>query len=344
MSKGQPHILVFPFPAQGHLLPLLDLTHQLSLRNLTITILVTPKNLSSLNQLLSLHPNNIQTLILPFPPHPNLPPGVENARDVGNHGHIPIINALSNLQEHIIQWFHSHPNPPIAIVSDFFLGWTLRLAHRINIPRISFFSSGAFSCSLLQYCWNNLNDVRGLPVVCFEDFPNSPSFKEQHLPTIFRRYVMGGNDPELQMVKDGMIANIESWGGIFNSFDELDGQYFDYLRTTIGLRRVYGVGPLSLIGVSESSKRVDPNIDSGSGSEILGWLDGCSDGSVLYVCFGRGDGVPDSAELGKVIAETMSLDAPQRLKVKEVRDKAFAAVNEGGSSCTGAHVIPQKDI
>ncbi|GLT66447.1 hypothetical protein SLA2020_388120 [Shorea laevis] len=146
------HILVFPYPAQGHMLSLLDLTHQLCLRGLTITVLVTPKNLPTLSPLLSTHPS-IQTLVLPLPPHPKLPQGVENVRDIGNAGNRPIIAALRQLHDPIIRWFHSHPSPPVAIVSDFFLGWTLRLAHQLRIPRIAFFSSGAFLASVSDHCW-----------------------------------------------------------------------------------------------------------------------------------------------------------------------------------------------
>lgn len=55
-------------------------------------------------------------------------------------------------------------------------------------------------------------------------------------------------------------------------------------------------------------------------------------GVAVKVCEGD-DGVPDSAELGKVIDESMTdVEGPQRAKVKELRDKAFAAVSAGGSS------------
>ncbi|KAH7516153.1 hypothetical protein FEM48_Zijuj10G0105000 [Ziziphus jujuba var. spinosa] len=324
-SNGKPHILVFPFPAQGHLPPLLDLTHQLSLKDLTITILITPKNLPSLTPLLSLHPN-IQTLILPFPSHPKVPPGVENVKDLGNHGTVPVICAMANLQEPIIQWFESHPNPPVAILSDFFLGWTLQLAKRIKVPRFTFFSSGAFLSCILHYCWRNPGTYLGRPVVDFPDLPNSPSFREDNLPSTFRRYTE--SDPEMQIMRNGMIANTESSGVVFNSFDALEGVYFHHLRTRIGLPRVYGVGPLSLLGVAaHSSNRVNPNDNSGLGSETL-----VEDmGVAVKVCEGA-DGVPDSAELAKAIAESMSLDAPQKVKAKELKEKALEAVKEGGSS------------
>ncbi|KAL7161100.1 hypothetical protein ACSBR2_041701 [Camellia fascicularis] len=65
----------------GHKMPLWDLTNQLAIHGLTIIILVTPKNLSILNPLLSKHPS-IKTLVLPFPVHPSLPTGAENVKDL----------------------------------------------------------------------------------------------------------------------------------------------------------------------------------------------------------------------------------------------------------------------
>ncbi|KAM1679334.1 hypothetical protein ACFXTN_035900 [Malus domestica] len=85
-SSTKPHVLVFPYPAQGHMIPLIDLTHQLVNRGLTVTVLVTPKNLPLLDPLLSssssqnANPNPIQTLVSPFPPHPPSPPASRTSR------------------------------------------------------------------------------------------------------------------------------------------------------------------------------------------------------------------------------------------------------------------------
>ncbi|RVW87800.1 UDP-glycosyltransferase 89A2 [Vitis vinifera] len=123
-ARSPVHILVFPYLAQGHMLPLLDLAHQLVLANpnLTLTLVVTPKNPPFLNHLLSAHPSRIKTLILEFPHHPSLPPGIENVKDIGNHGNVAIINALAKPHNPILHWFNSHASPPVAIISDFFLG------------------------------------------------------------------------------------------------------------------------------------------------------------------------------------------------------------------------------
>ncbi|XAR65329.1 hypothetical protein NMG60_11009414 [Bertholletia excelsa] len=279
-SGREVHVLIFPYPAQGHMLPMLDLTHQLAIRGLTLTVLVTPKNLPTLNPLLSTHPS-IQTLVLPFPHYPSLPTDVENVRDIGNAGNVPIMNALAKLRDPIIQWFASHPSPPVVLISDFFLGWTLNMANQLGIPRIVFYSSGAFLTAVSNFLWHNINTVRSLSVVEFPDLPRSPSFPAEHLPSIFRLY--RESDPDRQILKDGMLANFSSWGSVFNSFDAAEGEYLDHLRKT-GQRRVWGVGPLSLAGGIESMDRVNPEKELGEG--ILPWLDGCPDRSVLYVCFG----------------------------------------------------------
>ncbi|XVF08880.1 hypothetical protein REPUB_Repub07fG0042400 [Reevesia pubescens] len=172
------HVLVFPFPAQGHLIPLLDLTHHLAATtDLTITILVTPKNLHFLTQLLSSHPH-IQTLVLPFPPHPSIHPDVENVKDIPQHCLTSFIHNLGQLYHPLLSWFESHPSPPSVIVSDMFLGWTQRLASRLGVKRIVFSPSGAMALSVLYSLWMDLpklddpNDQTA--VVSFDKIPNSP--------------------------------------------------------------------------------------------------------------------------------------------------------------------------
>ncbi|XVF85727.1 hypothetical protein PTKIN_Ptkin17bG0140600 [Pterospermum kingtungense] len=282
-NSGCPHILVFPYPAQGHMLPLLDLTHHLSLHGLTITILITPKNLPYLSSLLSSHPSSITPLVLPFPSHPSIPAGVENVKDLGHSGNLLIMTSLSKLHDPLLHWFNSHPTPPIAIISDFFLGWTQHLAHHLNIPRLTFFPSGAFLASIDDYLWNNLEKFKPLDEVELSPLPGSHVFKAHHLPSLFRLYQK--SDPNWELVKDTKLANTKSWGYVFNSFEALEGEYMDYLKNKSGHDRIFGVGPLSLAGPDSSGRG---NLSSGSelNDRVLTWLDGYPDGSVVYVCFG----------------------------------------------------------
>ncbi|GAB2254516.1 hypothetical protein Droror1_Dr00022325 [Drosera rotundifolia] len=276
------HVLVFPYPAQGHMIPLLDLTHHLAQKGLTITVLVTPKNLSILAPLLASNPS-IQTLVLPFPGHPSLPPGVEHLKDIGNRGNLGIMAALSKLHQPIKEWIKEHTSPPKAILSDFFLGWTTELATEVSIPRIVFFSSGCFFACINSHLWLNRATLVGLPVVEFPDLPRSPSLIEAHLPSQFIK--VKASDPQSENIRKGILGNLASWGCVFNSFHALEGDYLDHMKNKYFVQgRVYGLGPLNLMGGPMHSRPSETVSDARH--EVLDWLDDRPDGSVLYVSFG----------------------------------------------------------
>ncbi|XP_077227051.1 uncharacterized protein LOC143860348 [Tasmannia lanceolata] len=281
------HILVFPFPAQGHIIPLLDLTHHLaSKQGLSITILITPKNLPILTPLLSKFPS-VQTLLLPFPNYPSFPQGVENFKDLPPATHpFTFLRALAQLYNPILDWFRTHPSPPVAILCDFFLGWTQHLAHEIGIPRIVFYPSGAFAVSILNSLFLRKGPLDPTSIVPFPDIPNSPSFPYKHLPGSYRVCKEQEGQPDAEFVREGILANISSWGSVFNTFDSLEGAYLEHVTKVSGQHeRVWAVGPLLSPGGG-----LGP-VDRGGASsvpvaDVLTWLDGCPEQSVVYVCFG----------------------------------------------------------
>ncbi|KAL0340432.1 UNVERIFIED_CONTAM: UDP-glycosyltransferase 89B2 [Sesamum radiatum] len=248
MSESGSHILIFPYPAQGHMIPLLDFTHQLAARDLTITIVVTPKNLPQLSPLLSTHPHSITPLVLPLPEHPAIPAGVENTVDLPANGFLSMMCALADLHNPIVHWFRNHPSPPSAIVSDMF---------REN--------------------YGDDNEMVGFPRV-----PSSPFYPWWQLSPVFRSYVKG--DPNSEFIRDSFLANGSSYGLVFNSFGGLEGAYLEYLKKELGHDRVWSIGPVlppDDVGPNERGRSSSTSI-----SEILSWLDTCQDHSVVYVCFG----------------------------------------------------------
>ncbi|KAI7741218.1 hypothetical protein M8C21_008112 [Ambrosia artemisiifolia] len=278
----KPHILVFPYPAQGHMLSLLDLTHQLALRNIFITILITPKNLQTISPLLSTHPTNITTLILPLPNHPSIPQGIENVKDLPISAFKNMMVALGGLYDPVFKWFCNHSNPPVAIISDFFLGWTHRLACELGIRRYTFSPSGAFAISVIYSLWKyerkrvNLEDDN--EVIKFSKIPNSPEYPWWQVSVVYRSYEEG--DEESEFIKEGFLGDIASWGLVINSFSELERVYFEYLKEELGHDRVFAVGPL-LPPEVKTSNRGGP-----TSGDVLSWLDTCGDTIVVYVCFG----------------------------------------------------------
>ncbi|KAE8722582.1 UDP-Glycosyltransferase superfamily protein [Hibiscus syriacus] len=244
---GGVHICVIPFPACGHILPLMDLTHQLLLRGLKVTIMVTPKNLCYLNPLLLLHSPNVQPLVFPFPSHPSLPRDVEQMQDLPISFLPHIVEALGKLQQPLHQWFRakrSGKSPPVAIFSDILLApWTVNLAMDLDIPNICFVP---FNVAAV-YFWLG-----------------KPSFL-------------------LPFYREAFGASMESKGFVFNSFKDLEGQKMGLVeKKFVRHGRVWGVGPLPPVNergaITSTSTR--PN-------EVLAWLDSCEvDDSVVFIGFG----------------------------------------------------------
>ncbi|XP_050257502.1 UDP-glycosyltransferase 89B2-like [Quercus robur] len=273
------HILAYAYPASGHIIPLLDLTHQLLRRGLTVTVVVIPTNLPLLQPLLSLHPSTLHPLVLPAPEPPTPSWKSRMAKD----------QAMRDLHHpFLLNWFHSHISPPIAIISDFFLGWTYHLAKQLGLPRVVFSPSGAFGLSVLFSLWRDLpknEDPEDMNFqVLLPKIPNSQIYPWRQLPNQYKNCKEG--DPDWEFSKNNMLDNFASWGLVVNSFTELERVYLDHLRTELGHDRVWAVGPLlPLVDdvVGSSSRGGSSSIPC---EQVMAWLNSRNDNSVVYVCFG----------------------------------------------------------
>ncbi|OMO69966.1 UDP-glucuronosyl/UDP-glucosyltransferase [Corchorus olitorius] len=283
MANAGVHLLVYPFPGAGHIIPFLDLTHRLLNRGLTVTVLVTPNNLHLLDQLLSRHASSsLHPLVLPAPDPP------------AKFGLIPRMRALRELHYPLLlHWFHSHASPPVTIISDFFLGWTLSLASELGVPRFVFSPSGAFSISLnFLMCREppRIDDPDDVDhIVSFPGLPNSPEFP-CHQITLMYRYLKDG-DPEKEYYRDNWFANLKSWGFVLNTCSHLESIYIDHIKKEMGHDRVWAVGPLMVPDEDgDGDGAMDLRNRGGSSSvpcqELMAWLDAREYGSVVYVSFG----------------------------------------------------------
>ncbi|RDX79839.1 UDP-glycosyltransferase 89B1, partial [Mucuna pruriens] len=270
MSTAKSHVLAYPFPSSGHTIPFLDLAKALVSRGVQVTLLVTPDNQHIV-------PTHIQTLLLPK---------IQTQRAVVaivtfmRHHHYPVI----------VDWAQAQSTPPSAIISDFFLGWTLLLARDLHVPRLNFFSSGAFSSSVFHSLWRDLpeNDNPEDPnsVISFPNLPNSPVYPWCHMSELFLESERGG--PAWESHIENSLFNNNSWGVIFNTFTELERVYLDHMKKELGHNRVWAVGPvLPLPKGSISTEPEERGVSSTvSPHDIIEWLDSRADGSVIFVCFG----------------------------------------------------------
>ncbi|XAR63847.1 hypothetical protein NMG60_11023965 [Bertholletia excelsa] len=273
------HILVYPFPSPGHIIPLLDLTHLLLTRGMNVTFLVIPNDLPLLKPLLFAHPSTSFRPLLLSPPEP---------ASFSQLGLVSKIRRTAELYNPLLHWFKTHPSPPVAILSDFFLGWSQQLAEDLGVPRVVFWASGAFTASISSSLWRNLprNDEPGNDsfLIKFPEIPNSPVYPWWQITRHCRNFKKG--DADYEFFREGMLANTQSWGVVFNSFTELERVYIDHVKKEMGHNRVWAVGPL----LPQSDDPVGPANRGGSSAvateNLMAWLESKADETVVYVCFG----------------------------------------------------------
>ncbi|XP_047333054.1 UDP-glycosyltransferase 89B2-like [Impatiens glandulifera] len=258
------HIIVFSYPAPGHISPHINFSRLLISRGLKVTVILTP----SYRQMLD-PSDSINLLVLP----------VNDSPVTADFPFFTKMRGLRELHNPIVDWFKVQKSPPIAIVSDAFLGWTHHLADQLSIPRLAFYTSGV-SDSLVSYLlWRDMPEKDTSPeddlLVSFPTAPNCPKYHWWQIGHLYKDYKEG--DPDCEAFRDGMLNNLLAWGIIFNSFTELEGVYIDHVKKLAGHDRVWAVGPLL---------SPDHGLRLRLGEDLSAWLDDKPENSVVYICFG----------------------------------------------------------
>ncbi|KAJ0789932.1 putative UDP-glucuronosyl/UDP-glucosyltransferase [Helianthus annuus] len=278
-STNNTHLLLYPCPGYGHVIPSLELAHHLLCRGLTITVIISAADLPLIDPLLSSYPCSLHKLLFSYPKlHPSPQPLIAK------------ILSTQQLFNPIVKWFKSHPSPPVAIVSDFFLGWTTDLASHLGIKRVMFSTSGALGSSIFHALWRDLPDINKQNsdkdenfYISFPEIPNAPKFPWWHLPPASRCFKNG--DQDFEAFRTTILANMRSWGIVYNTFEGLEGVYVDHIKKQMGHDRVWAIGPLlpdehgPMNSARTGSSAVPPH-------DLLMWLDNKHIDSVVYICFG----------------------------------------------------------
>nr|ASK39401.1 UDP-glycosyltransferase [Ginkgo biloba] len=286
-----PHVLVFPIPAKGHLIPLLDLSYVLASHGLSITILSITNEVSHLQPLLDTAASNalqIQPLILSIP-------AIQNIEELPL-SQIPVfLQSLQTLADPLEQWFLQQQEqisdgfgfgPPVCMISDIFLGWTQETATKLGIPRVVFHPSGAFGVSVIYSLWAHMphqgveSDDDPIPI---PDLPVPTTFRKSQISPFLRMYK--SSDPVSGFMRHSMNLNSKSWGTLINTFNDLEPIYIDHLQK-LSARPAWSVGPLFLQREQKTDIVVREKPSSSIESVCLQWLNSQKEKSVLYICFG----------------------------------------------------------
>ncbi|KAI4300366.1 hypothetical protein L6164_033754 [Bauhinia variegata] len=285
----QPHFVLVPLLAQGHMIPMIDMARLLAERGVIVTLVTTPYNASRFEQTIHRAAESsgfpIQLLKIPFPcKQVGLPLNCENLDTLPSRNLLrKFYIALDMMQEPLEQYLHCQTHPPSCIISDRCLSWTSLIAQKFNIPRIVFHGMCCFS--LLSSHNIKLHDAHLSVSSESEPFvvpglPQRIEVTRAQLPGAFVAL------PDLDDFRDKMReAELSAYGIVVNSFEELEhGCAQEYEKAM--KKKVWCIGPVSLCNKESLDKFERGNKPSIEEKQCLEWLNSMAPRSVIYVCLG----------------------------------------------------------
>lgn len=180
-SKGA-HVLVLPFPLQGHINPMLQFSKRLASKGLQVTVITT----TSISNQPSLQNKSDSSTTLQFVRIFDGFQGEPNKEDVEayiNHLSASISRSLFELLDHYTQNnTNLHPTPKVVIY-DAFMPWVLQVVKNFGLEGAPFFTQ---SCVVNSIYYHAYKGALVTPI-CGSDLVSLPSvrslFRVDDLPT-----------------------------------------------------------------------------------------------------------------------------------------------------------------
>ncbi|PON88091.1 UDP-glucuronosyl/UDP-glucosyltransferase [Trema orientale] len=275
----QLHVIFFPFMAQGHLVPTIDMAKLFASKGSKVTILTTSHFIPFLSESIQKVRDsgaqiNILTIRVPTA-EVGLPDGFESLSVAGTpEMQQKFFQACGKLGPQLDQILERYR--PDCLVADMFFPWATDVAAKFGIPRLLFHGTCHFSLCVATIMFTHKPHEKvssdSEPFI-IPNFPDQIEITRDQLAE-FVRY---DNGSELtRVIKALREAEFRSYGVLVNSFYELEPAYADHYPKLLG-RKAWHIGPLFLYdkGISDSNE-----------NGCLKWLDSKKPNSVIYVSFG----------------------------------------------------------
>lgn len=340
-ARRKPHVLLFPYPAQGHINPILQFAKRLVSKGVKATLVTTV----FLSKSSCSHPFtsiDLQTISDGFDEGgydqaPNNDVYLKTFWSVGPKNLASLITKLADTG-----------HPVHALVYDGFLPWALDVAKQFGIPSAVLFTQ---SCSVNSVYYHVSRGLLQLPLPGPNvSLPGLPPLQVSELPSFVSLY---GSSPAWFDVVVSQFSNVDGADWVlFNIFYELEREVVDWMSK---FWNVLTIGPT--VPSLYLDKRLSDDKDYGmslfkpNASASLSWLSSKPKFSVVYVSFGSfaSLGVEQMAELAWalkgsnayflwVVRETEETKLPNNF-IEETRGKGLVV-----TWCSQLEVLSHESI
>lgn len=218
-KKHAPHILVLPYPLQGHINPMLQFSKRLSQNGVKITLVNTISIWNKINNNIDL--NSIQT---------------ESISDGYDNGGMSSAENMESYKDtfwkvgpkslsQLLHKLQSSNNPVDCVVYDAFLHWTFDVSKSFGIPVAVFLTQ---ACSVNTINFHAFMKWIELPISKSEIvLPGLPTLQDADLPSFLYQY---GTYPGYFDILTNQFSKIDQADWVLvNTFYELEPEVSDLL-------------------------------------------------------------------------------------------------------------------
>lgn len=284
MAENKDTIVMFPFMAQGHIIPFLALALQIQSQRknqYSITFINTPLNIKKLRQTLP-PDSSIDLLAIDFNSSDHgLPPHSENCDALPYNLVIKLLNASLSLRP-AFKDIVSKIDSPLCIISDTFFGWTVDVARELGVFHSVFSGCGAFGLACYYSVWSHLphRNVDSDGGFLLPDFEEASKLHKTQLALTMLE--ADGTDPWSVFQSKNLPNWVNSNGVLFNTVQAFDQLGLMYFKRKLNVP-VWPIGPVLLSTDNRSKLGKNREVSTEFSKE---WLDSKPEKSVLYISFG----------------------------------------------------------
>ncbi|CAM8888100.1 unnamed protein product [Rhodiola kirilowii] len=299
-ASPKPHAVLVPYPAQGHINPLMQLAKLLYWKGFHITYVNTEYNHRRLKRSKGLDfADELEGFTFEAIPD-GLPPSDRDATQ-----HIPTLsdsiakNNLKNPFAELMKKLDSNPDlPPVTcVMSDAIMGFAREVAVELGVPEVQFWTASA--CGYMAYI--HFDELAKQGIVPFKDdnflvdgtldkpiewLPGMPNMKLRDIPTFIR--TTDPNDIMFNYLGGQSRRSLHSAAILINTFDEFEHEVLKELNKMHP--NIYTAGPLNMLLARHVSSETKIKSFSSSlwneDTNCLNWLDKWEPESVVYVNYG----------------------------------------------------------
>ncbi|KAL3527639.1 hypothetical protein ACH5RR_012295 [Cinchona calisaya] len=311
-TARKPHAVLVPYPAQGHVTPLMGLGKLLHAKGFHITFVNTEFNHKRLIR--SKGPESVKGFDdFKFETIPDgMPPSdrQDATQDVPQLCDSTRKNCLVPFKELLVKLNNNNNNnnassddnrvgpPPVScVISDGVMSFGIKAALDLGIPQVQFWTASA--CSFIGYLHYRELIRRGIVPFKNDDYltdgtldkpidwiSGMSNVKFRDLPSFIR--TTDPNDIMFDFMGEEAQNCLNSSAIIFNTFDEFEQEALQAVISKFNFPNIYTIGPLPLLARHVPERQVN-SLNSSlwkPDSKVFEWLDKREPNSVVYVNYG----------------------------------------------------------